>query len=76
MGIFDILVYMKKNIGTFDRIIRLGLGVILIAVALVWVSILWIKVVVILLALFCFYEALASWCLFYQLIGRNTCPVE
>lgn len=67
---------MTKNIGAVDRIIRLVIGVVLVAVALFIVTVLWLKVVVILLALFTFYEALSSWCLFYQLIGKNTCPIE
>ena len=67
---------MTKNIGTIDRIMRLVIGVVLVAVALFIVTVLWLKVVIILLALFTFYEALSSWCLFYQLIGKNTCPIE
>ena len=67
---------MKNNIGTFDRIIRLGLGIILLAVALVVVNALWFKIVLIILAAFSFYQALTSWCLLYQLMGKNTCPIE
>jgi len=67
---------MTKNIGTADRIMRLIIGAVLVAVALFIVTVLWLKVVIILLALFTFYEALSSWCLFYQLIGKNTCPIE
>jgi hypothetical protein len=67
---------MTKNIGTVDRIMRLIIGAVLVAVALFIVTVLWLKVVIILLALFTFYEALSSWCLFYQLIGKNTCPIE
>lgn len=67
---------MTKNIGTFDRIIRLAIGIILLAVALFIVTVIWLKVVIVLLAIFTFYEAVSSWCLFYQLIGKNTCPLE
>ena len=67
---------MKKNIGTFDRIVRLIIGVILLVVAFVVVTALWLKIILIILAIFTFYEALASWCLLYQLIGKNTCPIE
>ena len=67
---------MKKNIGTFDRIVRLGLGIILLAVALVVVNALWLKIILIILALFSFYQALTSWCALYQLMGKNTCPIE
>ena len=26
--------------------------------------------------LFSLYEAVSSWCVFYQLLGRNTCPIK
>jgi hypothetical protein len=66
---------MKKNIGTADRIIRLILALILFIVA-IFMPLMVFKVVFILIGLFCIYEALFSWCLFYKLIGRNTCPLE
>lgn len=68
-------VAMTKNIGTVDRVLRFVIGLALLAVALFVMTSVFLKVVVILFAVFCFYEALASWCLFYQLIGRNTCPI-
>ena len=67
---------MTKNIGTFDRIVRLIIGVIFVVFAVVVTAALWVKIALGILALFCFYEVLASWCLFYQLIGKNTCPIE
>jgi hypothetical protein len=62
---------MQKNIGKTDRLIRLALGFLLLAYA--WWQTSWIALG---LALFTFYEALSSWCLFYQLIGKNTCPID
>lgn len=62
---------MKQNIGTFDRLIRFAIGIILLIVA--WWQASWIALA---LALFTFYEALAGWCLFYQLIGKNSCPID
>lgn len=62
---------MQKNIGTQDRLFRLFIGLILLAYA--WWQSSWIALA---LALFTFYEAYASWCLFYQLIGKNTCPTN
>lgn len=59
----------KKNIGTTDRWLRLGLGIALLLLA--WWGKSWILLA---LALFCFYEALASWCLLFQIIGKNSCP--
>ena len=62
---------MKKNIGTLDRIFRLTIGVFLLAFAW-WQT----SFIALGLALFTFYEAFASWCILYQLIGKNTCPIN
>jgi hypothetical protein len=62
---------MQKNIGTTDRLIRLGIAILLFLFA--WWQSSWIAFG---LGVFALYEALASWCLFYQLIGKNTCPVN
>jgi hypothetical protein len=67
---------MTKNIGTPDRILRAVIGVILLVVALVVVHVLWLKIILIIGALFSFYQALTSWCALYQLMGKNTCPIE
>lgn len=61
---------MKSNIGFNDRLLRLLAGVALLAFA--WWQSSWIALLV---ALFIFYEVLAGWCAFYQLIGKNTCPL-
>lgn len=61
---------MKKNIGTTDRVVRLVLALILLAIA--WWLHSWI---VLFLSLFTLYEAVAGWCAFYQLIGKDTCPI-
>lgn len=61
---------MKKNIGLNDRIVRLIFGLLLLAFA--WWKASWIALA---LALFTFYEALVGWCIFYQLIGKNSCPI-
>ncbi|MCE5316785.1 MAG: DUF2892 domain-containing protein [Parachlamydia sp.] len=61
----------EKNIGNADRLFRLVLAIILLALAGYYYS--WILLAI---SLFTFYEALASWCIFYQLIGKNTCPIS
>lgn len=62
---------MKKNIGMYDRILRFVFGLLLLILA--W----WQQSLIALgAALFCFYEALASWCVMYQLLGKNTCPID
>ena len=62
---------MKPNIGTKDRIARLIIGVVLILLALIYKS-----TFMALGGLFSIYEAFSSWCVFYQLLGRNTCPIK
>jgi predicted anti-sigma-YlaC factor YlaD len=59
---------MKKNIGTADRLLRLAIAVILLLFA--WWQSSWIALV---FSLFTFYEALAGWCVLYQLLGKNSC---
>ena len=66
---------MKKNIGTFDRVIRFIVGIILF-VGVLFVSNIFIKLLLIGLAIFSIYEALVGWCALYALLGRNTCPIE
>ncbi|WP_213105004.1 YgaP family membrane protein [Candidatus Protochlamydia amoebophila] len=62
---------MPKNIGIVDRLVRLFLAFTFLFLA--WWESSWIILV---FSLFIFYEAVASWCLFYQLIGKNTCPID
>jgi len=62
---------MHKNIGTTDRLIRLAIAIALLIYA--WWAGSWIALA---FSLFTFYEALASWCVFYQLIGKSSCPID
>lgn len=62
---------MKKNIGTADRLIRLALAIILLFCA--WWFSSWIALG---LGLFTLYEAAASWCVLYQILGKNSCPLK
>ena len=66
---------MKKNIGTFDRVVRLIIGLILVIV-LFFIGNIFAKIILGVLGIFCFYEALVGWCAFYALIGKRTCPIE
>lgn len=61
----------QKNIGTFDRLIRLaiGTGLLFIAITTSWSP--WL----IFFSGFAIFEATFSWCGFYAAIGKNTCPV-
>uniref|UniRef100_A0A7C4TJD9 DUF2892 domain-containing protein n=1 Tax=candidate division WWE3 bacterium TaxID=2053526 RepID=A0A7C4TJD9_UNCKA len=66
---------MKKNIGTKDRIFRLILGI-LCFVGIYFASNDIFKGALFIFGLFCFFQATFSWCAFYALIGKNTCPIE
>jgi hypothetical protein len=59
----------KKNLGLFDRILRITLGVLLLAYG-------FINYWAIPFGLFALYEGLNSWCILYQLFGINTCPIN
>jgi hypothetical protein len=60
---------LKKNIGTPGRLFRLAIGVLLLGYAYWHMS--WIALI---LALFTFFEAFMSWCILYQILGKNSCP--
>lgn len=60
-----------KNIGRVDRLIRALLSLVLFIMAY-WLS----SVIALLLGLFTLYEALFSWCLMYQLLGKNSCDLK
>lgn len=62
---------MKKNIGTPDRWVRALIGTILLIIAIIEKS--WFLFII---SLFIYFEAISSWCLFYQLIGKNTCSTK
>jgi hypothetical protein len=64
------LMSMKKNIGTSDRFIRLTISAIFFSLA--WWCRSWILLGI---AVFTLYEAVAGWCALYQLIGKNSCPI-
>ena len=62
---------IKKNIGTKDRLIRFAISLLLFALAY-WQSS-WIALA---FALFTLFESLFSWCIYYQLIGKSSCPIN
>jgi len=62
---------MTKNIGLNDRLLRAFFGILLLILAW-WLS----SWIILAFAVFCFYEAVASWCAFYQLIGKNSCTIN
>lgn len=62
---------MKKNLGTRGRLIRFVMSLLLFVLAWRNQSLLLFGA-----ALFTLYEALASWCVIYQLLGINHCPLD
>ena len=68
--------FPQKNIGTADRVIRIIIGVAILMYIIMGNHTLLTTVVLGVLAAFCFYQALTSWCLWYQIIGKNTCPIS
>lgn len=62
---------MKKNLNTEERLVRLALAFVFFLYAW-WQS----SFLGLLLGTFTFFEAIASWCAFYQLLGKNRCPIE
>ncbi|HMM55610.1 MAG TPA: DUF2892 domain-containing protein [Candidatus Desulfobacillus sp.] len=61
---------MKANVGGIDRILRVIIGVALIAWALMGGPV-WAWIGIIPLA-----TGLAGTCLLYKLLGLNTCPIK
>ena len=62
---------MKKNMGKKDKTIRLIIAVALLAYA-AWQGS-WLALIG---AAFVFFEYFMSWCVFYALIGKNSCPMK
>ncbi len=62
---------LNKNIDTAGRLIRSALAILLLIYAY-WQSS-WIALF---FALFVFFEAFMSWCIVYQILGKNSCPIK
>jgi hypothetical protein len=60
-----------KNIGATDRIIRLGIWIVL----LIWAITTSWSPILLFFSGFALFEAIFSWCGFYAALGKNTCPV-
>ena len=62
---------MKTNVGTLDRIARVVLGLVLIALTLTGTIGVWGWIGVVLVA-----TAAIGFCLAYTLLGEKTCPMK
>ena len=69
---------MKKNIGAADRMIRLGIGTLLVAVSIyvAWQINPWLGLIPLIIGAFLVYEAAIGWCALYALLGKNTCKTS
>jgi general stress protein CsbA len=68
---------MRPNIGTPDRLIRLALGIVLLAAGtyVTYRANVWLGAIVVLIGAISVLEAAYGWCALYALLGKNTCPV-
>lgn len=60
-----------KNLGIFDRLTRVTIGISLIIATRYLPE---QQFLLLLVAGFTFFESFFSWCVFYQAIGKDTCP--
>ena len=65
---------MNRNEGTTDRIIRIVIGLVLVAWSLIAFPSMW--VLLLLLGAVLAGTGVAGWCPAYHLVGIQTCPVD
>jgi len=63
--------FIKPNLGARDRAIR-SLITVALALLAIWLN----SWLIGLIALFVLFETMMSWCVIYQLLGKNTCPLQ
>jgi hypothetical protein len=61
----------KKNINNEGRVLRLVIAIVLFVLAYWYHS--WILAA---FGLFSLAQAYFSWCIVYQLLGKNSCPID
>lgn len=66
---------MTKNIGTKDRLIRLAIAIACFVGAFVS-TVAALQLFLVAFGLFCVFQATFSWCAWYALLGKNTCPIQ
>ena len=62
---------LKPNIALKGRILRFSVALLLLAFA-IWKH----SLIALIASLFTFFEACFSWCIVYQLLGKNECPIN
>lgn len=66
---------MKKNIGKTDKIVRLLMGIVFIALAVFWPSTI-IRIILGVTAFLMIFTSLTGYCHLYTLLGMNTCKFK
>lgn len=64
-------IMLEKNLDTKGRVLRFIIACVLLGFA--WWYSSWILLI---FAIFTFLESLLSWCIVYQLLGINECPIN
>lgn len=62
---------LTKNLNRQGRLVRLALALLVLAYA-IWQNS-WIALIA---SAFIFFEAYMSWCVLYQFLGINRCPIQ
>jgi len=62
---------LQKNINLTGRIVRAFIGILLLVYGIWQMS--WLAIAG---AFFTFFEAYMSWCIVYQFLGINRCPLK
>ena len=67
---------MKKNVGQMDRIIRLVVAVVILALLATKTIALssTLGIILAVVGVIFLFTAATSWCAIYQLVGASTCP--
>lgn len=63
--------FFTPNLDKNGKLLRLGIGCVLLGLSMYYNSI-----ILLLVALFTFFEALFSWCVIYALLGKSSCPID
>lgn len=69
--LFQKLKILKPNLDNRDRFIR-SLITVGLAMLAIWLN----SWIIALVALFVLFESMMSWCIVYQILGKNSCPIK
>jgi len=62
----------ERNVGPFDRFVRIIVGIVLIAIAVLgWVTVPWVYLIA-LIGVILLITGIVGWCQLYTILGINT----